>query len=137
MKIYISGAISKDPDYKKKFAEAEDFLRSLGHVVINPAKNPEGLTYKEYIDLGLHQLSKCDAVYMLEGFRSSNGAIAEWAYANAVGLAINYDSERMRYLLKASAECERLLGRDTAGRKTWTVRMIQKERRTRIPWEAD
>ena len=44
MKIYISGKIAGDPDYKEKFARAAAQLERLGATVINPATAPEGLT---------------------------------------------------------------------------------------------
>ena len=43
MKIYISGKIAGDPDYKGKFARAAAQLERLGATVINPATAPEGL----------------------------------------------------------------------------------------------
>lgn len=38
MRIYISGPITKDKDYYKKFLMAEAKLTADGHEVINPAK---------------------------------------------------------------------------------------------------
>lgn len=55
MKIYISGPITNNPGYEKQFAEAEEKLLSMGHLVINPAKNP-GTCYKDYLDIGLLEL---------------------------------------------------------------------------------
>lgn len=43
MKIYISGKIAGDPDYKGKFARAAAQLERLGATVINPATAPERL----------------------------------------------------------------------------------------------
>ena len=49
MKIYISGKIAGDPDYKGKFARAAAQLERLGATVINPATAPEGLTKLDYM----------------------------------------------------------------------------------------
>lgn len=87
MKIYISGSISKNPNYMKQFAQAEEKLRALGNDVINPARNT-GESYKEYIDKGLEQEMKCDAIYMLPGYKVSTGAMLELQYAKAVGMEI-------------------------------------------------
>lgn len=92
MKIYISGSISKNPNYKEQFAAAEKDLRELGYEVLNPAKNTGNL-YKEYIDKGLLQEMKCDAIYMLQNFEESTGAMLELAYAQAVGMQIIYQQE--------------------------------------------
>lgn len=88
MKIYISGPISGDPDYKRKFAKVEKMLISEGHSVINPAKKNGGFTYKEYIDLGLFELMQCDAICMLPGYEDSKGAMLEKAYALTVGMKV-------------------------------------------------
>ena len=88
-KIYISGAITNNPNYKEQFAAAEAELIAAGNEAINPAKNT-GNTYKEYIDKGLMQEMQCDAIYMLPGHEHSTGATLELNYAEAVGMEIMY-----------------------------------------------
>ena len=93
MKIYISGSISKNPNYRKQFMEAEMKLFADGFDSINPAKN-HGNSYKEYIDKGLLQLMECDAIYMLRGYEESIGAMLELAYAEAVGIKVIKEEEQ-------------------------------------------
>lgn len=90
MKIYIAGRINGNPDYKKQFADAEKKLLSQGHAVINPVKNL-GFSYKEYIDMGLCELMRCDAIYLLNGWMDSMGATLEYHYAITVGLKVFFD----------------------------------------------
>lgn len=49
MKIYISGAISSDPDYFDKFQRAALKIRTAGHLVITPTCLPDGLYYDDII----------------------------------------------------------------------------------------
>lgn len=87
-KIYISGPITGIQDYKKRFAEAEELVKSLHAEPVNPANNPEGLTYREYIDLGMKQLMHCDMICMLPGWQDSRGAYLENRYAQAVQMPV-------------------------------------------------
>lgn len=85
-KIFISGAITGDPDYKKKFDEAEKHLQQQGYVVVNPAKlseimDPDAFSWEDYIRVTVVMLSACDSIYMLQGWRGSKGAREEELYA--------------------------------------------------------
>lgn len=90
MIIYISGPITNNDDYEDDFARAERYLREAGHITINPAENLAD-TYREYIDIGLAQLTRADAIYMLLGWRSSAGALLEKTYAETVGMPVLFE----------------------------------------------
>ena len=85
MRIYISGAITKDKNYFNHFERVENELKKLGFSCINPAKVnaqlPEDTTYEEYMKMSFCLLSLCDVAYFLNGWRNSNGANKEYRYA--------------------------------------------------------
>lgn len=78
---YISGAISSDPDYIQKFADAQMVLEHLGYVVLNPTLLPDGLTYEEYIAIDLRMVEAADTLAMLPDWRWSPGAAVEHDHA--------------------------------------------------------
>ena len=95
MKIYISGAITNNPNYLQDFKKAEKLLTEQGHTVINPCKS-KGFTYREYINMGLCELMHCDAIYMLNGWMGSVGARLEFNYAHSVGMKIYMEGETVK-----------------------------------------
>jgi hypothetical protein len=62
-------AMSGLPDFNRAaFNHAHFHLWSKGHIVLNPARLPDGLTQAEYMDICLSMLRCADAIYMLEGW---------------------------------------------------------------------
>jgi hypothetical protein len=96
MKIFISGPVSGTTDYMERFSNAQKYLESLGHSVINPvlvtSNLPEDTTQKEYLSLDLTMLCMCDAIYMLKGYLESEGALAELHTAKSIGCEVFYES---------------------------------------------
>ena len=85
MRVYISGAITFNPDYKEDFASAEEKLTENGIEVFNPAKTdavlPKCMTYAEIMKIDLDLLDMCDAIFMLNGWQYSKGAKIELEHA--------------------------------------------------------
>ena len=44
MIIYLAGKITGNPEYRKQFASAKAELEADGHIVLNPAELPEGMS---------------------------------------------------------------------------------------------
>lgn len=85
MKIYLSGKIAGDDGYRAKFALAEHALKQRGHVVLNPAVLPDGLSSADYMRISLAMLDSADAVATLRDWNHSAGAKVEVGYAARIG----------------------------------------------------
>ena len=85
MKIYISGKITGFPidDVRDRFNTAESFLESAGFEVVNPLKNGLAVSepWERHIVKDVELLMSCDAIYMLDCWRSSRGARIEYNIA--------------------------------------------------------
>ncbi|HAT3921239.1 TPA: DUF4406 domain-containing protein [Kluyvera ascorbata] len=95
MKVYIAGPMSGLPNFNRAaFNHAHFHLWSKGHVVLNPALLPDGLTQPQYMDICLAMLRCAHAIYLLDGWEKSAGARAEKALAEKLSLEIMYQSEK-------------------------------------------
>lgn len=89
MKIYISGKITGDSNYKQKFKNAELFLRLAGFEVVNPADQKiTGKPWAWYMRKDIAQLMECGAIFLLKDWKYSRGACLEYYIAKKVGLGI-------------------------------------------------
>lgn len=85
---YISGAITHDPNYKQKFANAQTVLEYIGYAVMNPCTLPIGLTHDEYMRIDLVMVGIADTLVMLPDWTHSDGATLEHDHAVKLGKRI-------------------------------------------------
>lgn len=128
MKIYLSGKITGDANYRQKFGSMEEELLSYGYVVFNPAILPDGFKYEDYMDLDLLILSRCDAIFLMRDWRNSHGAKHEYEEAKRLGLRIltEADFKIRRTLLQLCRDSKRLaeIEQDDDANKTWADKII-------------
>ena len=97
MKIYISGSISNNPNYKEDFERAEDYLQREypKAELINPALVnsflPKSTTHEEYMRMSFCMLDMADGVYFINGWEESKGANQEYGYALAKDKTILFE----------------------------------------------
>ena len=129
MKVYLSGKITGDSNYRQKFSSMEKELLSYGYVVFNPAVLPDGFEYEDYMDLDLLILSRCDAIFLMRDCRNSPGAKREYEEAKRLGLRIltEADLKIRRTLLQLCRDSKRLaeIEQDDDANKTWADKIIQ------------
>ena len=98
-KIYISGKITNNANYKAEFEAAESALKIAGFQPVNPAEEhlPDGATWADYMRHDIKLLCECDAIYMLRGWRESAGAKIEHKLARYLGIEIIYERKKPVY----------------------------------------
>lgn len=94
MRIYISGAISSDSNFREKFQEAARKLYVAGHMPISPTDLPPGLTEGEYLQLDHLLIGFADAVFMLDDWTKSKGAMIEYELAVHASKPVFYSTSR-------------------------------------------
>lgn len=95
IRVYISGPITGTKNYAMRFAEAEARLEKMGFSVFNPARVnaelPENLEHEEYMEMSMAMLGMCDGIYMLNGWRDSEGHAGNtdtpWARGSGYGVS--------------------------------------------------
>ena len=81
-------------DYLEKFSNAEEYLEKLGFDVVNPSTvDSDIIPYNDLLWADLRILMSCDAIYMLDNWKNSKGAKAEYYFADAIGLEILFENE--------------------------------------------
>ncbi|GAB6393607.1 MAG: DUF4406 domain-containing protein [Treponematales bacterium] len=93
-RLYLSGKITGDPNYKAKFRAAQVLLEQAGYRVGNPASldMPEE-AWKAAMRKALILMLTCDGVALLDDWRDSRGARLEISLALSMDIAVKPLSE--------------------------------------------
>lgn len=93
-KIYISGPITGNPNYKEQFAAISRKMAKDGHIVVDPSVETEGLSPRDYMRISLARLESADEILLLPGWENSKGANIEKLYAEYIGLRVREYKEK-------------------------------------------
>lgn len=93
--IYLSGAISNDPNYMDKFGLYHELLSKLYHkeIVYNPAIECKirGLSaWKECMQFNLDMLGQCSRMYIIKDNIPSRGVALEITFCLNNNIPYNY-----------------------------------------------
>jgi hypothetical protein len=91
LKYYLSGAITKQPDFKKYFKDCEDELRGWGIFnIFNPAATdwPQDVKWETCMRYDLKNLMDCDVLVLLPNWKKSRGVALEIHIAKKLGIRI-------------------------------------------------
>ena len=95
--VYICGKMSDVEDYNRPaFNRAAYELRDAGFAVFNPAEVSGADTWRwsDYMRVSLRGMLECDALYVLDGYDTSQGANIEIRLARELGMPVYYQTPK-------------------------------------------
>lgn len=83
--VYLSGAITKNPNFLKDFMTAESAVRKLGYEkIISPTcLSSLTLDYEQFMIICFAMIDAADEVAFLANWKRSSGARREYLYATS------------------------------------------------------
>lgn len=97
MRVYISGPITNNKNFKTNFKRAEQWLKLQGHEVINPVAVaevlPTSLNYNHYMTIDAALLTTAEAIFLLEGWQDSPGAVEEYRLAAGTNKKVLFETQ--------------------------------------------
>ena len=84
-KLFISGPITGETEYREKFDKARAFYEKFGYIVLNPARLPAGMSNADYARICMAMIDSADEVAFLPGWKDSIGAKLEHDYCYYTG----------------------------------------------------
>lgn len=91
LKVYVAGPMTGLPDFNRPaFHAYAGQVEACGHIALNPAIFPLGLTHAQYMELCRPMVAIADEIHMLPGWANSKGAQMEHDWATCSGKVIRY-----------------------------------------------
>lgn len=108
-RVYISGKMSGLPrkQFRAKFNVAHNMLVVKHGIhpdnIVSPVSMDmmfPGFDYEDFMALDLIAISRCDTIYLLNNWKDSKGAHKEKAFAERLGLRVEYQPDEEELELK-------------------------------------
>lgn len=93
IRLYVSGRITGDPNWRSRFDAAAASLRAAGYEVISPsdrAPETDDAPWEYHMRRDIKALMDCDGVAFLMGWNDSRGACLEHMLASEVGIECRF-----------------------------------------------
>jgi hypothetical protein len=89
MKIYISGRITGDSNYREKFLDAGNRLKNAGHHPLSPVTPvSDCIDWQSAMRTAVCLMLKSEGVALLDDWSESKGAIIEASLALELGIPV-------------------------------------------------
>ena len=91
MKVYLSGAISNDPDHKRKFEQAREKYMAKGYIVLSPIDTKEYQTKRsncECFFASIKLMKDADIMIQLDNPEKSKGMQIEQQIADYCNITV-------------------------------------------------
>lgn len=92
-RCYIAGAVTGTDDYKERFEETAYKVIFLKHIPVNPIElaHNHDKSWESYMKETIPAMMRCNAIYMMKGWRQSKGATIEHNLAKKLNYTIIYE----------------------------------------------
>ena len=103
---YLSGPMTGMPmfNYPAFYGAAGLIEKEFQCEVLNPARQPNGLAYEEYMKLAFADLERATVIVLLDGWENSPGAKREFLQAHQRGIGIVFQEQIELLLTRRLAE---------------------------------
>ena len=104
--VYVCGPMTGKPmfNYPAFYGMAGLIEKEFQCEVLNPARQPNGLAYEEYMKLAFADLERATVIVLLDGWENSPGATREFLQAHQRGIGIVFQEQIELLLTRRLAE---------------------------------